>query len=369
MTDLNYEKREETAMNRNVYKLLAAALCLCLALSGCVFSTYKLSPDKLDALKDRVNRTDPADPTDAPVEVTDAPADYDKYNTYIALADEMAEMEEILEVYFNNVLYQEEFALAEGGDYAAIKEAVQFYTGLSYTLEKALDYAAEEPFYAEADAAVQALGDSPAKVMDALDHLGSYMRFDDFADDNMARAPELHAELWAALETYDRYYPVFLNALSDLAEQGEDEEMSRLREAGELIRYNARLMVRAAENIQDEIWTQLEEAAKTADPDAEPELPSIDMTDLSPLFEKFQTAYNDLTAALDSEEQREKISAFTGKFGEESLQIYTNRADSLFTKVGSLAQALLEGSDYSDAYDNVGEAITEMINTYNNTNS
>lgn len=348
-------------MHRNVYKLLAAALCLCLTLSGCAFMTYQRLPDQTNAGK-------PTDPvvTDAPAEPTAGTEDWSKYNTYIDLADEMAEMEEILGVYFSNVLYQEEFALADGGDYAAIKDAVQFYTGLSYTVEKALDYADEEPFYAEADAAVLALGDSPAQVMDALDHLGSYMRFDDFVDDNLARAPELHAELWAALETYDQYYPQFVAALSDLADQGEEDELARLLEEDELIRYNTRQMIRTAEEIQDGVWTQLEAAAK-ADPDMT-EMPAIDLEPLADLFGQFQSYYENLTTALDDEAQREKISAFEGRVGEESVKLFTNRANTLYVKTGTLAQALLDGSDYAQAYDEMSEAVTDMITTYNNYN-
>lgn len=350
---------------RKLSKLLAALLALCLGLTAC----GKDLTDRVNALKDQMNTGKPTAPVTADVDPTDAPEDWSKYNTYIDLADEMGEMEEILGVYFQNVLYQEEFALADGGDYAAIKEAIQFYTGMSYTAEKALDYADEEPSYPKLDTAVLALGDSVEKLMDALDHLGSYMRFDDFEEDNMARAPELHAELWAALETYDVYYPVFLNALNEMAEESKEDDLKALLEAGELIRYNTRRMIQAAEDIQDGIWVQLEAAAEAADPDEELELPTIDMTDLSPLFADLQTAYDDLIAALDDEEQREKITLFTKQSGEESVKLYTNRVNTLYVKLGTLAQALMDGSDYAEAYDDVSEAVSDMITTYNNYNS
>lgn len=356
-------------MNRKLARLLSAAVCLCMAMCLLLTACGKDYADRVDALKEQMgkNTADPA-VTDA-ADPTEPPADYSKYNTYIDLSDEMGKIEEVLGVYFQNVLYQEEFALAEGGDYAAIKDAVQFFTGLSYTVEKALDYADEEPFYPEADEAVLALGDSPSQVMTALDHLGSYMRFDDFVDDNLARAPELHAELWAALETYDAYYPAFLSALNDMAEASREDDLNELLEAGEMIRYNTRLMIQTAEDIQDGIWVQLEAAAAEADPDAELELPAIDTAELSPLFAKFQTAYEDLTAALADDAEKEKISVFTKKFGEESLKLYSNKVDTLYVKVGTLAQALLDGSDYADAYDEVGEAVSDMINTYNNCNT
>lgn len=335
---------------KNWSKLLCAALCLCLLLAGC-------GGDKQNA-----------DPTvePSPSAEPSQPVDYSKYNTYIDLADEMAEMEEVLGVYFDNVVYQEEFALAEGGDYAAIKDAVQFYTGLSYTAEKALDYADEEPAYPELDAAMLALGDSPSRVMDALDHLGSYMRFDDFVDDNMAKAPELHAELWAALETYDAYYPQFLSALSDEADRAEEDAVNELKEAGEMIRYHSRVMLSAAQDIQGEILAQVEAAAE-ADPEAaELALPTIDMTELSPLFAQFQSAYEDLTAALDDEDEVEKV--FSGKMAENAKKLYANKADALYVQMGGLAQVLLDGGDYADAYTQAGEAVDALISAYNSVN-
>lgn len=334
------------------FRPLCAALCLCLLLVGCD------GGKSADGPTPTVQPTDAAQPTE--------PTDYSKYNTYIDLADEMSEMEAVLEVYFDNVVYQEEFALAEGGDYAAIKDAVQFYTGLSYTAEKALDYADEEPSYPELDAAVLALGDSPSRVMDALDHLGSYMRFDDYVDDDMARAPELHAELWKALETYDAYYPQFLSALSDQADQGEEDALNELKEAGETIRYQSRVMIRAAEDIQGAILEQVDAAAE-ADPEAaQLTLPVIDMTDVSPLFAQFQAAYEALTAALDDEAEVEKV--FSGQMAENAKKLYANKVDALYVQVGGLAQALMEETDYADAFSQAGEAIDDMISAYNSVN-
>lgn len=333
-------------------KLLCAALCLSLLLAGCGGDKSPEGPTPT------VQPSGDAQPA--------APADYSKYNTYIDLADEMSKMEEVLGVYFDNVVYQEEFALADGGDYAAIKEAVQFYTGLSYTAQKALDYADEEPAYPELDAAVLALGDSPSQVMDALDHLGSYLRFDDYVDDGMARAPELHAELWKALETYDAYYPQFLSALSDQADQGEEDALNELKEAGETIRYQSRVMIRAAEDIQGAILDQVEAAAAANPEAAQLTLPTIDMTEVSPLFAQFQTAYEALTAALDDAEEVEKV--FSGQMAENAKKLYANKVDALYVQMGGLAQALMEEKDYADAFSQAGEAVDDIISAYNNVN-
>lgn len=329
---------------------LCLAACLCLgALAGC------------DGKKDQES----APPTEsAPAE--SAPVDYAKYNAYIDLADEMASVEEILNVYFQNVAYEEEFALVEGGDYANIKEAVEFYTGLSYASQKALEYAKEEPAYPEADAAVLALGASVEEVMDALEHLGSYMRFDDYVDDNMARAPELHAELWAALRTYDVYYPEFLDALTALDEQTDAENMAQLKESGQNILYQSQLLLKAGQAIRDGVWDQFTAALDELPEGEELTLPAIDMAPLASAVEQFNTAYNDLTAALGDQAELEKVPAFAGQHAESSQSIYKNRVDSLYVKTGALVQALQEGSDYSEALDGVSEALDDLIGAYNN---
>lgn len=331
-------------------------LCLCLAacllvgvLAGC------------DGKKDQES----AQPSEsAPVE--SAPVDYSKYNAYIDLADEMAEMEEVLNVYFQNVAYEETFLVVEGGDYANIKEAVQFYTGLSYTAEKALEYANEEPAYPEADAAVLALGDSVKEVMDALDHLGSYMRFDEYVDDSMARAPEIHAELWAALQTYDAHYPEFLNALSALDDQTDEENMELLKESGQNILYHSRLFMRAGEAIQNEVWNQLAAAVEDAPETEDLALPAIDMAALAPMVEEFNTAYNDLTAALGDQDELEMVPAFVGDHAENIQSIYKNRVDGLYVKMGELVQAMNEGSEYIQALEDVDGAMSDLISVYNN---
>lgn len=331
-------------------KALCAALSVCLLLAGCAASTPQGEPDSAPT------------PSAAP-SPSDSPTDPSKYNAYVELSDEMADIEEVLDAYFQNVAYQPDFALLEGGDYATIKEAVEFYTGFSYICQKALDYADDQPAYPEADAAVLALGTSVEEVMDALDHLGDYLRFDGYVDDAMARAPELHAELWAALETYAAHYSEFLDAMAALDSQTETEALEQLRESGQAILYQSRLYMAASEDIQNELWAQIA-ASLDDEPEAEGfDLPAIDMAALAPLVETFDTAYHDLTAALADEAETAKV--FDGELGQSAKKLYANEVDALYVKAGALVQTLREGADYGEALDALDEAIGDMIAAYN----
>ena len=294
---------------------------------------------------------------------SEGPKDYSKYNAYMDLYGELSDIEDILLVYFENVDYTKEFAVLEGGDYAAIKDAVQFYTGHAYRVQEALGYVDEEPAYPEVDAAVRALGDSPEKMMDALDDLASYMSFDDYKDDNLARAAEIHADLWEALQVFGTYYGEMMDAMDDLADETRDDDMEDMLNEGQMILYNSRLMIHASEDILNDIWEQIMAAADTADPDAEFELPELDKTNISPLFDQFNTAYEELTAAMAKEEEQEKV--FTGPVAEGSMQLYTTKVNNLYVKMGELANALNEGLDYSEVYDNASDALSSMIDGYN----
>ena len=228
-----------------------------------------------------------------------------------------------------------------------------------------MKYAKEEPAYPKADAAMTAMGDSMIQVMEALEDLASYMSFDDFEKDNMAKAPEIHAQLWQALQVYDVYSVNFLDAISEMASATRDDDRASLLKRGELVLYHSLTMIHTSEDILDLIWAQIETANAEIGPEEEMILPEIDMTQLSPLFDQFQTAYEDLNGALANEEERSKISTFTGVVGDNALKLYNNKVESLLSWVNRLKNDLTEGADYAEDFNKVSEAIGSMIDGYN----
>lgn len=328
-------------------RALALSLSAALLLSGCAGGKEEQKT---------------AEPTPSAAE-SEAPRDYSKYNTYLELTDDMADMEEILAVYFSNVEYGPDFALVPDGDYSAIKSLVEFYTPMTHIAEEALQYADEEPAYPEADAAMKALGDSPVQVMEALNHLASYLRWDEYEEDGMAKAAELHAELWAALETYDLYYVDFISAMDTLSRQSREEDREILLEDGKMILYHSLCLLHASQDVLEDILAQVQAASEEA---GEQVLPAIDMTNLSPLFGQIQTAYEGLNEAMGKEEELEKVSSFSGKVAETTIKLYTNKVNALYMSMGTLAQALLDGADYVEAVYSASDAISGMVSAYNN---
>lgn len=334
-------------------KVTALALSTALLLSGCSGGGEKSDTSKKD--------TDVSASSSSDVS-SDAPKDYSKYNKYLDVADIINDdIEPILITYFDNVDYAAEFNVI--GDYSAIKDAVQFYTANTYPVEEALDYAKEEPAYPKVDAAILAMGDSMIQVMEALDDLAAYMRFDDFEDDNMAKAPEIHAALWKALEIYDTYYNNYLDAVSEMASGSRDEDRAELLEEGQMVLYHSLTMIHTSQDILDEIWTQVEAANAETGPEDEMVIPSIDMTNLSALFGQIQTAYDGLNETLEDQEGKEKV--FSGPVGDSAMKLYMNKVNSLYSCMGRLAEDLTGDIDYAEDYNKASEAISSMIDGYN----
>ena len=344
-------------MDRKKHWLNAVSLALCTALllSGCSGGGKSgggdPSPQKAD------DGSVPAADTPG-----DAPKDYSKYNKYLDIAEVIEDdIEPILSAYFENVDYAAEFTVI--GDYSAIKKAVNFFTAFTYPVEQAMDYARQDPAYPKADAAILAMGDSMIQVMEALDDLASYMRFDDYEKDNMAKAPEIHAALWDALQVYDSYYMNYLAAIDEMASGHRDEDLAELLENEEMILYYSLSMIHTSEDILGVIWDQV--TAANAESGDEFILPELDMTELSPLFGQFDESYDNLLEALDTQEERDKVRSFSGAVAENAIKLYTNKVNSLYSRVGALAGNILEGEDYTESYDKVNEAIDSMIDGYN----
>ena len=338
--------------HKNLIRMLAFGLSTALLLSGC--GEGGENPSESPSPSETATESESVPPEDAP-------KDYSKFNAYLELSEKMSDMMDILDVYFTNVEYAQDFTLMEGGDYTAIKEAADFYIANTYQVEQALDYADEEPAYTRVDAAVRALGDSPVKLMEAIEDLSGYTQFNEFEEDNLAKAPEIHAAIWEPLQVLGTYYNEFMDAMNELDSELDGEDLENLKKDGQMILYHSKLMLDRGENIIDEISAQVE--AANQDPNAEFVVPELDQTALAPLFGAFNTAYEDLIAVMGKEEEQKKV--FTGATAEAAMQLYTNKVNALYVSVGSLAQALNEGSDYVDAYNSVIDAYSGMISGYN----
>lgn len=337
--------------HRHLVRMLALGLSAALVLCACDGG----NPDKTNA------SASPSPSASASEPPEETGVDYSKYNAYLKLSNEMSDVLDVLDIYFSHVEFAEEFALMEGGDYGAMKDGVQFFIANTYPVKQALEYVSKEPSYPAVDAAVRAMGDSPVKLMEAVDDLASYLRFNAFEEDNMAKAAEIHAALWEPMQIFGTYYGEFLSCMSDLADQVRDEDLEIMRENGELILYYSSLMIYASQDILNNIWDQID--AANTDPETEFVLPEIDRTQLAPLFGELMESYDSLTEAMGKEEEQKKV--FSGATAENAMKLYTTKVNNLYVAMGNLADALNQNSDYAEVYDKATDALNGMIDGYN----
>lgn len=303
-------------------------------------------------------------PTETPVQETQGAEQYDysKYNAYLDLNNEISDIEDILDVYFSNVDYTEDFALLEGGDYAAIKEVASNYTPLTFVVREALDYVEDDPAYPDTDKLVEQLGTSVEEVMDALNSIGAYVRFDEFQEDNLAKAAQLHAELWAALETYDLYYADFMDAMSVLSDDLDQQYLEQLWEQGDLVLYYSECMMNSAQAALEEVMDQI----NTAFENGAEELPELEMAAFNDHFNQFKEHCQTLKTTLENDEEREKVPSLTGTRGDSILTLYTQKVDALNYYMTQLSEYANGNVDYLEALYNAMDAHDAMIDAYNN---
>ena len=199
-----------------------------------------------------------AAPTPSPT--ADQTLDFTKYNTYLDVLDCVYEMDALLTAYFTVVQDQPEFALVEGMDYSMLDEDFSFYTFSSYPMEKAMGYRDEEPDYPEQDALLTALEEPFLAMGEILDDLGWYISYSEYEEDGMAKAAQLHTQLYEVVRDFDEAAFPFMDSMDVLDQSTEQQELDRLKSEGMDIAYYSRIIVNLSNDIDDEIWTQLSQA-------------------------------------------------------------------------------------------------------------
>lgn len=285
--------------------------------------------------------------------------DFRKYNAYSDVASDVYEMDGLLAAYFTVVQDQPEFALVDGMDYSMLSDAFSDYMPVKSTMESAVGYSEDEPAYPEQDSLLLALEQPYYDMQDILQDLSVYLTFQHYLEDNLAQAAELHTKLYAALSAFDAAAQPFVDSMDVLDQQTEQQELDRLQAEGMNIALYSRTMLNLCNEIDGEIWAQLENAET---------LPVLDMTNLNTLYAQYQEAYANLTKALDDPDQVNKVSHWSdGSYWSDTYHNdFTAAVDALNTAITAFMDAAQNQSDYSQSYDQFYGAVSEMIDQYNN---
>lgn len=326
---------------------LTALLTAALLLSGCTTGSFGSGSSASSGSSSESQ-------SDASYETTD----FRKYNAYSDVANDVYEMDGLLTAYFTVVQNQPEFALVDGMDYGMLADVFSDYMPVNYIMESALSYNDDEPAYPEQDSLLLALEQPYTDLQDILSDLSVYLTYEDYLEDNLAQAAQLHTKLYEAVGPFDEAAWPFVDAMNTLDEQTEQQELDRLQAEGMNIAFYSRTMLNLCEKIDAEVWAQLENAET---------LPVLDMTNLETLYTQYQEAYNGLIEALNDPEQVEKVTNWSGDayWSDTYHDNFTAAVDALNTAIAAFMDSAQNQSDYSQSYDQFYAASSEMIDQYN----
>lgn len=278
-------------MKRNILtKAVALMLVLALVLSGCGGKkTVDADKTKPEQPEQEAEAEEPEEDTSSEEdEIPPEQMDIIKYNYYVTLNNELVEVMDSLEYYFEVVDYTEEFSLLPD-------------TGLTYgyrvsgqntdTLETCVMLADMDPDYGEMDDLVLEMAEPLYTVMETLSDIsGSY----DYADNQYQKAKEYHAVIYENAATIMDLGGQFLDAIAVMGEAQFEEEEAKMKEEGRLIIYNSSRAITISGQILKEI-----DAQGVTDEN----INDMDLTEIRKLYDELVTVVADYNTAVADNDQ------------------------------------------------------------------
>lgn len=239
-----------------------------------------------------------------------------------------------------------------------LADAFDFYYFDAISMKSAQEYRDSDPDYPEQDELLTVLNEPYIAMGDVLQDITDYVQWDDYLEDNLVQAAQLHTPLYAALTAFDDAALPFAESMDALDEATEQQELERLKSEGLDIAYYSVLLFNVAEDIDVAVWAQVSQAQTET-------LPVLNMTNLETLYAQYQEAFAGLTAALAD---AEKVAAqWPQETTRDSMQSY-------YAKIANNADAALRNfmvaarnqEDYSESYDTYFSSVSTLIDQYNN---
>lgn len=217
----------------------------------------------------------------------------ESYNTYVDLYNSMVSgsLSSRVSDYFDGVQEQEEFATLEDGRYISYGFSEYDYE----LLDKAQAQAEAGTGYEALDAAAAVLCPAAKQVMELLDSAAAYGKQQGYADDDYAKAREIHAEFYPALSQYYDRAGAFSGELLTVGEERRQAELQMLRDEGYTLRAGMMELLDTADEIMEKFYEQETISSEN--------ITELDLTEIRPLYDKLaeQTAQ----VLKDSEDQEE----------------------------------------------------------------
>lgn len=275
-------------------KVVAVMLIFALILPGCgkkVEEADKTKPEQ--PTKEAPVEADIEDTESEEEEIPPEQMDLIKYNYYVELNNQIVEIVDSIEYYYQVVDYTEEFSLLPD-------------TGFTYgyrvsgnntdVLEDCLLLADMEPSYGELDTLVKEMADPLGALMTTFLDIS---RSNDYADNQYEKAKEYHAIVYANADAFIEDAYEFMDAIDEMGAARIEEEEEKMKEEGNLIIYNASRAISIGREVLDVAYDQGV---------SDENLTDLDLTEIRELYDELVAVVADFDAATADNDQLVKES-------------------------------------------------------------
>lgn len=270
-------------------KKAAAILLFALALSGChnKGGSISLPKDDTEATADETEKETTADETE---EETLPPEQMDliKYNYYVMLNNDIIEVLDSLDYYFDVIDYTEEFSLLPD---TGLTYGYRIYGQNTDVLEDCLTLTDMDPDYGELDTMIKDMADP---LRDLMETFSAISRSNDYADNQYQKAKEYHEKIYAVAENFTVLADEYTTAIAELGAEKTAEDEAKMKEEGNLIIYNASRAISISKEVLNVI-----DAQDITDEN----ITELDLTEIRPLYDELVAVVADFDAATADNDQ------------------------------------------------------------------
>ncbi|MEY8337714.1 DUF3829 domain-containing protein [Lachnospiraceae bacterium 62-35] len=236
-------------MKKSTLMKSTAILLLALALSGCgkKESDKPAQTDSAETTMEKIEKD-----TNSSEEETLSEEDMDlvKYNYYVELNNDLAEILQSIGYYFQVVGDSEEFSLLPD---TGLTYGYRIYGHNSDIVDDCLMLADMEPDYGELDALVKEMAEPLKNLMDTFSNISSSH---DYAANQYQKAKDYHAVVYSTAGTVSTLGPQYMEALSEMGNARTAEEEEKMKAEERFIIYNASRGISIGKQVLDEIQRQ-----------------------------------------------------------------------------------------------------------------
>lgn len=274
-------------------KLIAVLLIFVFVLSGCgkkVEEPEKTKPEQpeQETFAGAEAELEAESESTEEDEIPPEQMDLIKYNYYVELNNDIVEIMDSINYYYEVVDYAEEFSLLPD---TGLTYGYRVYGKNTDTLEDCLMLADMDPDYGEMDELVKEMADPLWALMETFSDISSSH---DFADNQYQKAKEYHAIIYANADAFADLGYAFMDAIDEMGTARIEEEEQQMKEEGNLIIYNASRAISIGREVLNVAYDQGV---------SDENLTDLDLTEIRELYDELVAVVADFDAATADNDQ------------------------------------------------------------------